>query len=389
MSESAVVNMLKDYMESGSFARGKEEVPAEASIVLIGNTTKPHTELVRTAHLFADMPQAMIDPAFLDRLHYYLPGWEVPKLESRLFTNHFGFVSDYFAEALRQMRKRSFTTAIDAEFALGAHLSARDERAVRKTVSGLLKVLHPHGEWTRAELREYLELAMEGRRRVKEQLKKLAAHDYAKTAFSYIERDTGHEYWVEVPEQPEDVGAELDSEAAASIASSGGTAVQRATTSDLIAAGESKTVEFKQTARVNVHTGARDPVMEQMVIRSVAGFMNAEGGTLLIGVADNGEVRGIEPDYKTLGKKQDPDGFALWLTGLLDNLLGPAAASKVSVRFDDLGTGTVCRVDVEPGATPAFVRGAKGIADFYVRLNNATRLLNTAEALEYVRSRWR
>jgi ATP-dependent Lon protease len=389
MSESAVVNMLKDYMESGSFARGKEEVPAEASVVLIGNTTKPHAELVRTAHLFADLPRAMIDPAFLDRLHYYLPGWEVPKLESRLFTNHFGFVSDYFAEALRQMRKRSFTTAIDAEFALGAHLSARDERSVRKTVSGLLKVLHPHGEWTRAELREYLELAMEGRRRVKEQLKKLAAHDYARTAFSYIERDTGHEYWVEVPEQPEDLGAELDSEAATPVAGDGGTAALRTPTPDLIAAGEGKTVEFKETARVNVHTGARDQVVEQMVIRSIAGFMNAEGGTLLIGVADDGEVRGIEPDYKTLSRRQDPEGFALWLTGLLDNVLGPAAASRVSVRFDDLGTGTVCRVDVEPGAAPAFVRGAKGTADFYVRLNNSTRLLNTAEALEYVRSRWR
>jgi len=99
--------------------------------------------------------------------------------------------------------------------------------------------------------------------------------------------------------------------------------------------------------------------MEQMVFRPVAGFMNAEGGTLLIGVADDGEVRGIEPDYKTLGRKQNPDGFALWLTGLLDNVLGPAAASKVSVRFDDLGTGTVCRIDVERGAAPAFVRGAK------------------------------
>ena len=95
MSDSTVVNMLKDYMESGSFARGKEEAPAEASIVLIGNTSKPHQELVRTAHLFADLPKAMIDPAFLDRLHFYLPGWEVPKLEQRLFTGHFGLVSDY------------------------------------------------------------------------------------------------------------------------------------------------------------------------------------------------------------------------------------------------------------------------------------------------------
>lgn len=151
----------------------------------------------------------MIDVAFLDRLHYYLPSWEVPKLEARLFTSHFGFVSDYFAEALRQLRKQSHVRAIDGDFGLGGHLSARDEKAVRKTVSGLLKILHPHGEWTCAELREYLEFALEGRRRVKEQLKKIAAHDYAKTAFSYVERDTGHEYWVDVPEQPDDIRAAL------------------------------------------------------------------------------------------------------------------------------------------------------------------------------------
>jgi ATP-dependent Lon protease len=159
--------------------------------------------------------------------------------------------------------------------------------------------LHRHGEWTRAELREYVELAMEGRRRVKEQLKKLAAHDYARTAFSYIERDTGHEYWVEVPEQPEDLHAELDSEANATASNEPGSTAADRSTSELIAAGESKTVEFKQTARINTHTGQRDPVIEQMVIRSIAGFMNAEGGTVLIGVADNGDVHGIEPDYKT------------------------------------------------------------------------------------------
>jgi len=389
MSESAVVNMLKDYMESGSFARGKEEVPAEASVVMIGNTSKPHTELVRTAHLFADLPPAMVDPAFLDRLHYYLPGWEAPKLETRLFTNHFGFVSDYFAEALRQVRKQSFVRAIDDEFAMGSHLSARDEKAVRKTVSGLLKILHPHGEWTRSELRDYLEFAMEGRRRVKEQLKKLAAHDYAKTAFSYIERDTGHEYWVEVPEQPDDLDDALGAEAEEASAQTTEPASTDRSTTELIAAGESKHVEFKQTGRVNLHTQQRDQVIEQMVVKSIAGFMNAEGGTLLIGVTDAGEIFGIEADYKTLGKKQDQDGFALWLNQLLDNLLGPVAASNVHLTFEQHAEGTVCRVDVTPSNGPVFVQGSKGEADLYVRLNNATRLLNTAEALEYVRTRWR
>lgn len=392
MSDSTVVNMLKDYMESGSFARGKEEVPAEASVVLVGNTSRPHADLVREAHLFADLPSSMIDPAFLDRLHYYLPGWEVPKLETKLFTSHFGFVSDYFAEALRQVRKQSFVRAIDSEFALGPHLSARDEKAVRKTVSGLLKIIHPHGEWTRAELREYLEFALEGRRRVKEQLKKLAAHDYAKTAFSYIERDTGQEYWIEVPEQPEEAEAGLG--AGAESATGTDAVLQdeatetRETTQALIEQGESKRVEFKQTGRVNTHTKQHDSVMEQMVVRAIAGFMNANGGTLLIGVSDSGEVTGIEADFKTLGQKQNTDGFALWLNGLIDNLLGPTAAANMTVGFDEHPSGTICRIDVVAGNGPSFVRRKKGEAELYVRLNNSTRLLNTAEALDYVQNHW-
>ena len=402
MSDGTVVNMLKDYMESGSFARGREEVPAEASVVLVGNTSRPHSDLVRAAHLFADLPPMMIDVAFLDRLHYYLPGWEVPKLEARLFTSHFGFVSDYFAEALRQLRKQSHVRAIDSDFGLGSHLSARDEKAVRKTVSGLLKILHPHGEWTRAELREYLEFALEGRRRVKEQLKKLAAHDYAKTAFSYVERDTGHESWVEVPEQPDDIRAALDIEAAGTAtAGTAGTTDAAGTgaapggpplvacTGEIIAGGESKWVEFKQTGRVNLHTGLRDQVIEQMVVKTVAGFMNADGGTLLIGVSDTGEVTGIEADLKTFGKRQNTDGFAVWLNTLLDNKLGLSAAAAAEFRFEPFPTGTVCRVDVTAGAEPTFVTGSTGDADLYVRLNNATRLLNTAEALDYVRTRWR
>jgi ATP-dependent Lon protease len=391
LSDPTVVNMLKDYMESGSFARGKEEAPAEASIVLIGNTSRPHQELVGTAHLFADLPKAMIDPAFLDRLHYYLPGWEVPKLDQRLFTRHFGMVSDYLAEALRQLRKRTFVQAIDQDFALGTHLSARDEKAVRKTVSGLLKILHPHGEWTHSELREYLEFAMEGRRRVKEQLKKLAAHDYAKTAFSYTERDTGREVWVGVPEQPEELEITARDETAGTLAAAqqevGDTRL--ASLAELVALGEGPQVEFKQTARVNLITGQRDKIMELMVIKSIAGFMNAQGGTLLIGVADDGKITGIGPDIKTLGSKQSRDGFALWLTGLLDNMLGPTATSNVTVSFDESAGPVVCRVDVQRGATPTFVRGSKGDADLYVRLNNVTRLLNTADALEYSNSHWR
>lgn len=382
MSDSTVVNMLKDFMESGSFARGKEEIPAEASIVFVGNTSKPHEELIRTAHLFADLPPSMIDPAFLDRLHYYLPGWEAPKLEKRLFTDHFGFVSDFFAEALRQERKRSFVTALDIDFTLGSHLAARDEKAVRKTVSGLLKILHPHGEWSHGDLREYLEFALEGRRRVKEQLKKLAAHDYAKTSFSYIENDTGREIWVDLPEQADELDREADLnevEAEAEVASTRSTA-------GLIADGESKTLEFKRTARYNSHTEAADKRLEHEVVKSVAGFLNAAGGTLLIGVHDEQRVTGIEVDYSLHGKRQDRDGFLNWLVSKLIGELGqPVVGSFVEISFEAFDEGDVCRVDVKPSNQPVY---AGGDGQLFVRMGNSTRSFNTRDAIEYIQTRW-
>ncbi len=210
------------------------------------------------------------------------------------------------------------------------------------------------------------------------------------TVFSYIERDTGQEHWIGVVEQPDDLAADLDAETQqASPSTPADAAPTRDTaTEQLIAGGESKLVEFKQTARVNVHTHKRDPVLELMVIKTVAGFMNAEGGSLLIGVTDTGEVSGIAADLKTLGRKQTTDGFALWLNNLLDKTLGPTAASLVRISFESHADETLSRVDVAPGKEPTFVKGGKGEADFYVRLNNATRRLNTSEALNFIRTKW-
>jgi len=385
-SDSTVVQILKDYMESGSFARGKEEMPAEASLVFLGNTSQPVDLLVQTSHLFADLPKAMIDPAFLDRLHFYLPGWETPKMEQRLLTSHYGFVSDYLAEAMRELRKRTHVRAVDEEFAFGSHLSSRDEKAVRKTVSGLLKLLHPHGEWTRAELRDYLEFAMEGRRRVKEQLKKLAAHDYARTAFSYVERDTGREYWVETPEQPEDALEEALQEAPAAGDVAVGEPSGR-TTAQLIAAGESRHVEFKKSARWHYHASRVDEEIEHEVVKSVAGFMNAHGGTLLIGVDDAGQPAGLDHDFQSV-QGRNRDGFENWLTTLVETRIGKPALAYLEVLWEGVAGEDICRIDVSPGDGPMFVRNKKDGADLYVRTNNSTRLFNTEDSLQYVRKRW-
>lgn len=197
-----VITTMKTYCESGTFQRGQEEDRGYASIAMFGNTNQPIDVMVQTGHLFAPMPDVIRDDmAFIDRLHYYLPGWEIPKMHNEHFTDHYGFVVDYLAEALRELRKHNFTEVIDHHFALGSHLNARDRKAVRKTVSGLMKVLYPHGEISREELAELTETAMEGRRRVKEQLKKMGSFEYYHTSFSYTVNETGEEKFVGVPEQ--------------------------------------------------------------------------------------------------------------------------------------------------------------------------------------------
>ena len=197
-----VVTTLKTYCESGTFARGKDSLSGMASIALFGNTNQPVEVMVRSSHLFMSMPDVIReDMAFLDRIHFYIPGWEIPKMRVEFFTDHYGFVVDYLAEALRELRKHNFTEIIDRHFSLGSHLNARDVKAVRKSVAGLVKLIYPHGEITKDELRELLELALEGRRRVKEQLKKMGSFEYHQTSFSCIDNETHEERFVGVPEQ--------------------------------------------------------------------------------------------------------------------------------------------------------------------------------------------
>jgi len=196
-----VITTLKTYCESGMFARGRENLQGRASMALFGNTNQPVDVLVRTSHLFAPMPSLVrTDMAFLDRLHFYLPGWEVPKMENRFLTIHYGLVVDFLAEAFKELRKQNFTEVLDRFFRLGSHLNTRDVKAVRKTVSGLMKILNPSGNVDSDDLECYLELALEGRRRVKEQLKKLGAFEYYKTSFSYINEESDVEKFVAVPE---------------------------------------------------------------------------------------------------------------------------------------------------------------------------------------------
>lgn len=195
------VQIMKDYMASGSFARGKDSVAAYASMVFVGNINQSVDTLVKTSHLLAPFPDAMIDSAFFDRFHAYIPGWEIPKMRPEFFTNQYGLIVDYLAEWVREMRKRSFGDAIDKYFKFGRDLNQRDVIAVRHTVSGLLKLLYPNEEYDKDAVCRCLEYALETRRRVKEQLKKIGGMEFFDVHFSYLDQETREEKFISVPEQ--------------------------------------------------------------------------------------------------------------------------------------------------------------------------------------------
>ncbi len=196
------VQIMKDYMASGSFARGKEEKAASASMVFVGNINQSVDVLLKTSSLFDPFPPEMgTDTAFLDRMHCYLPGWEIPKFRPEHFTNDYGFISDYLAEFIRELRKEQYGDAIDHYFRLGKNLNQRDTIAVRRMADGYLKLLYPDGSFTKEEVEEVLQISLEMRRRVKEQLKKLGGMEFYDVNFSYIDNETFEERYVSVPEQ--------------------------------------------------------------------------------------------------------------------------------------------------------------------------------------------
>ena len=196
------IQIMKDYMASGSFARGKEEKAASASMVFVGNINQSVDVLLKTSSLFDPFPPEMgTDTAFLDRMHCYVPGWEIPKFRPEHFTDEYGFITDYLAEFIRELRKEQYGDALDQYFRLGKNLNQRDTIAVRKMVGGLVKLIYPDGAYTKQELEEILQLALEMRRRVKEQLKKLGGMEFYDVNFSYIDLEDLSEHYVSVPEQ--------------------------------------------------------------------------------------------------------------------------------------------------------------------------------------------
>lgn len=196
------VQIMKDYMASGSFARGKEEKAASASMVFVGNINQSVDVLLKTSHLFEPFPEVMAyDTAFLDRMHCYVPGWEIPKYRPDFFTNEYAFITDYLSEFMKEMRKEQYGDACDKFYKFGSNLNQRDVIAIRKMISGFTKLLYPNGEFTKEDMAEIITVSLELRRRVKEQLKKIGGMEFYDVNFSYVDNETFEEHYVPVPEQ--------------------------------------------------------------------------------------------------------------------------------------------------------------------------------------------
>lgn len=202
VKDGDLVQIMKDYMASGSFARGKEEKNASASMVFVGNINQSVDAILKTSNLFEPFPDKMgSDTAFLDRMHCYIPGWEIPKYRPDLFTNDYGFIKDYYSEVMRELRKTTYSDAIDQYFRLGSQLNQRDTIAVKKMTSGLIKLVYPHGKFGKKEVEKILRFSIEMRRRVKEQLKKIGGMEFFDVNLSYIDLEENHEEFISVPEQ--------------------------------------------------------------------------------------------------------------------------------------------------------------------------------------------
>jgi hypothetical protein len=402
------IQIMKDYMASGSFARGRDSINAQASMVFVGNISRVE-QLVKTSHLLEPFPDAMIDTAFFDRMHAYVPGWEVPKMRPEFFTNRYGLIVDYLAEFLREMRKYSFADAIDRYFELGNDLNQRDTIAVRQSVSGFLKLLHPHGEYDKEAVRRCLEYALEARRRVKEQLFKLEGDEFKDVNLGYVDKENGKIRTINVPEHkvlstnggsPRRQAARQKDSAKAhhplEQSQQNSEPVTDVTVDsevsliqNLIADHENGYVEFKSSARWNNSTGGRDPALELAVLKTIAGFMNANGGTLLIGVDDDGKAVGLEKDFKVT-QKGNQDAFTLWLGNFLIECIGTTAALNAVVSFESLDDRDVCLVSVRKSSSAVFINSQKSkIKDvFFVRMNNQTRVLSGKDLLDYEKERW-
>jgi len=386
-----LVDIMKNYMANKSFSRGVEVIGAEASMSFLGNTSKSVEHMLKHSNFFDDLPDKYIDSAFLDRLHMYSPGWETSIIRSELFTDGFGFIVDYLSEALKNLRNIDYSQVYTKHFSLSSDISVRDKDGVHKTFSGFMKILFPHGECTEKEVAELLEFSLEGRKRVKDHITRLD-ETFPAVNFAYTNLKTQEETPVKTAEEVE--FAEILEEA--SVDTSDGvetedveipnanTQNEQAVDVNAWAKGESSEVEFKSTLRVSLHSGNPDDRVELACLKTIAAFLNTHGGSLVVGLDDEGQPVGLDHD-----NFDSEDKMSLHLVNLVNNRMGPLAMTCTDIRFEDCGGKRIMVVKCLKASKPIFYKekGSETEA-FYVRTGPSTTQLSASQTQDYITQAW-
>ena len=388
-ANKALVDILKNYMANKTFSRGIETLGAEASLVFVGNTSNDLEHMLMHTDLFEDLPTQYYDSAFLDRLHFYIPGWEVEVIRGEMFTNGYGFVVDYLAEILRKIRSYDFTHHYQEHFAISTDISTRDRDGINKTFSGLMKILFPSGEASKEDIELVLELAIEGRKRVKDQLLRIDT-TYPDVRFGYtrlsdkteVQVQTAEEkafpqHYYKKPNYEKNANGRQPVEKLPSVLDSNLTEDEH-----MIATGENEKVEFKSTLRWNLAADKADKAIENSALKTIVAVLNTEGGTLFIGVKDDGNILGIEKDQFL-----NEDKYLLHFASLLNDRIGKHYIEHIEWGLREVKGKKILRVTCKPSPTPAFLKNNG--EEFFVRNGPSSVQLSTSEVLEYSKKHFR
>ena len=385
--EKALVDILKNYMANKSFSRGIETLGAEASMVFVGNTSNGLETMLRHTNLFEEVPPQFNDGAFIDRLHYYLPGWEVEIIRNEMFSRGYGFVVDYLAEILRQQRDYDYTHHYQGEFSLPTGISTRDRDGINKTFSGMFKLLFPDGNATVEEIRELLVFAIEGRKRVKDQLVRLDnTFDFVKFGYEDARGNFTPVYTAEELQYPQHYYQKAGSKNAAlgleeiPIPDSS----SKIDDAQIIRNGETNYVEFKTTLQFNNRTGQSDPKLEKSSLKTIVAFLNSNGGTLYLGVDDDGEILGISED-----NFPSDDKFQLHFNNLFNDKIGRQFGKYVNSEILQIDGKSVFKVACSRSDDPVFYLENQRNEEFYVRQGPSSVQLSMSEFKDYIRDRFR
>jgi len=389
-ANKALVDILKNYMANKTFSRGIETIGAEASLVFVGNTSNELGHMLMHTDLFEDLPVQYYDSAFLDRLHYYIPGWEVEIIRGEMFTNGYGFVVDYLAEILRKLRTYDYTQHYQEHFRLASDISTRDRDGVNKTFSGLMKILFPSGEAAKEDMEMILEFAIEGRKRVKDQLMRIDT-TYPDVSFGYTRLQDNSEVSVKTAEEkqhPQHYYKKPEKHAPNEKTQSKKPVQEKFTDPQIteeekfIRAGENARLEFKSSLRWNIIAQRIDKAIEHSLLKTIVAFLNSEGGTLLIGVEDSGNILGIEID-----QFPNEDKYLLHFGHLLTEKIGNQNIDQIQSDLKEVSGKKILRVDCMPSSTPVFLKGDG--EEFYIRNGPSSVPLSTSEVLEYSKKHFR